>query len=67
MEINKKYQQILRLLELIDNVNQAIKLESEMNSQLLLKQNLHLKSKYAQELFTLLLDFQLPIEFKAEK
>lgn len=66
MQVNNKYQQILRLLKLIDSVNQAIILEKEMNSELLLKQNLHLKSKYAKELFSLLADFQLPIEFKVE-
>lgn len=66
METNNKYQRILRLLELIDSVNQALTLEKEMSSELLLKQNLHLKSKYVKELFSLLADFQLPIEFKVE-
>ena len=54
------------MLELIDFVDQAVILGKETNSELLSEQSLHLKSKYAKELLSLLAVFQLSIEFKTE-
>lgn len=58
---DKKYIRILRLLHLIDGVNQSIENSKTMNSPLMEKQYVSLKKEYTKELLEQLADYRLPI------
>ena len=58
---DKKYIKILRLLHLIDGVNQSIENSKLMNSSLMKKQYQLLKQEYTKELLEELAEYQLPV------
>lgn len=58
---DKKYIRILRLLHLIEGVNESLDNSKKMNSPLMEKQYLSLKQEYTQELLAELADYRLPV------
>lgn len=55
----------LRLLELIDDVNEEIKISKELKSNLMVKQAKYIKRKYVKELTQLLLEYEIPVKLEA--
>lgn len=55
----------LRLLELIDDVNEEIQISKELKSDLMVKQAKFIKNKYVTELTQLLLEYEILIKLEA--
>lgn len=55
----------LRLLELIDDVNEEIQISKELKSDLMVKQAKFIKNKYVTELTQLLLEYEIPVKLEA--
>ncbi|MEM1120571.1 MAG: hypothetical protein AAGJ18_08975 [Bacteroidota bacterium] len=62
---DKKYIKILRLLHLIDGVNQSLENSKKMDSTLMEKQYMLLKEEYTQELLEELAEYRLPVTLKS--
>ena len=60
---DKKYIRILRLLHLIEGVNESIDANEKMKNQLMIRQYQHLKKEYALELLKLLEKYRIPIHY----
>ncbi|MEM9889066.1 MAG: hypothetical protein AAF849_24505 [Bacteroidota bacterium] len=58
----KKYMQVIRLLALIEGVNQSIQLAIKMDSPLEEKQYKHLKKQYTNDLLGLLKSYDLSLQ-----
>ncbi|MEM8526819.1 MAG: hypothetical protein AAGG68_19415 [Bacteroidota bacterium] len=58
----KRYVQVIRLLSLIEGVNQSIHLSVKMDSPLEEKQYQHLKNQYPQNLLSLLKGYDLSLQ-----
>ena len=65
LNTNQRHLQVIRLLELITDVNESIAINKRMNDSLGKKQDIHIKSKYVKELAELLKVYDLP--FKLEQ
>lgn len=61
---HQKFIRVQRLLELIEGANRSIELESSQNSTSspLVKQYLHLKQKYIEELVELLKKYKISLQ-----
>ncbi|MBI5916154.1 MAG: hypothetical protein HY842_12330 [Bacteroidetes bacterium] len=61
---SERKKRVNRLLDLIDGANESIELSRETGSEFLVKQYLHLKKKYLDELSAVLAEFNVQIEIK---
>lgn len=52
----------LRLLTLVDDVNEEIKISKKLGSDLMVKQAKYIKRKYVKELIQLLLEYDIPVK-----
>ena len=64
MSKSERKKRVNRLLDLIDGANESIELSRETGSAFLVKQYLHLKRQYLDELGALLAAFNVQIEIK---
>ena len=62
---NKDYSvQILRLLEIIEGMNEIIEIGKKQKDSLVIRQHEYQKSKYVKELIELLSKYQLTVQIK---
>ncbi|MEM8523314.1 MAG: hypothetical protein AAGG68_01665 [Bacteroidota bacterium] len=62
---DKKYIRILRLLQLIEGVNQSLDNSRKLKNRSMLRQYEHLKRQYTSELLELLAEYELPVQLAA--
>lgn len=62
---DKKYIRILRLLQLIEGVNQSIDNSRKLKSRSMLRQYEDLKKQYTSEFLELLEEYKLPVQLAA--
>lgn len=55
----------LRLLELIDDANEEIKISKELKSDLMARQAIYIKNKYVKELSELLREYNISVKLEA--
>jgi len=63
--LKSRQNSFLRLLELIDDANEEIKICESLKSDLMVKQAKYIKAKYVKELTQLLVEFEIPIKLQA--
>ena len=63
--LNNRRNAFLRLLELIDNANEEIKISKELNSDLMVRQTIYIKNKYVKELSELLSEYDISGKLEA--
>lgn len=59
-----KTEAVVHQLKLIDGANRQIEISKKMNSELMVRQYVHLKKELTKELLNILADFNLPIQMK---
>ena len=63
--LTKRRNAFLRLLELIDDANEEIKISKELNSDLMVRQAIYIKNKYVKELSELLGEYDIAGKLEA--
>lgn len=64
-KLKNRQNAFLKLLELIADVNEEIRISKELKSDLMVKQAKYIKRKYVKELTQLLLEYEIPVKLKA--
>lgn len=62
---DKKYIRILRLLQLIEGVNNSIDNGRKLKNRSMIRQYEHLKKQYTSELLEFLSEYKLPVQLAA--